>query len=399
MNLKKVILSATLLAAIGTAGVLNTNDVKMSTTLGLGSNPAAIAVNKESKIELGTIVKNDLTQSKQITEPLPILTKGKNINSSSFDDASKFLSYTGSFKDNWFSIRYKYESNLYPNFEAKLAIPGVTTGKEKISLYNKDAVETTAFSWAKKITPALSTGIEIATNIYTLNTDIKANKAAKNLPGFYGLMVQSMTKEAYAQSDSYCTITLGGIYDIAKNQQISLSQKFSLDRNVYINTDENHTMSYIDSLPNETGLAYIYKVNNALEVAGVMKTFWGLKYDRNIESSKAPMSVETVTLHPYNSYGFAASYKLNKALEFQGFGNYIRGYKAGFNNFIDPLAGPVDSEGYDVSQFGGNVQYTSSWLGNGTLLLGSYVTKLVSEDKSGKVFDITNTSLSYSYAF
>ncbi|GBR76901.1 hypothetical protein NO2_1375, partial [Candidatus Termititenax persephonae] len=53
------------LGATVMAGVLDTNDVKLNTTLGLGGNPAAIAVNKETKIEGGTIAKNDLTQSGQ----------------------------------------------------------------------------------------------------------------------------------------------------------------------------------------------------------------------------------------------------------------------------------------------------------------------------------------------
>jgi len=404
MNLRKVMLAASILALANASGVLNTNDVKMSTTLGLGSNPAAIAVNKESKVEVGTIVKNDTSQSKQITEPTIGSisgTKGKNVNSSSFGDASKFLAYTGVYNDSWFSVRYKYESNLYPNFKSNLntAVSDMFDPDRKagISLYNKDATETTAFTWAKEVTKGLSTGVELATNVYTLNTNIKVNKAAENLP-YAGPMIKGLEREAYSQSDTYLTLTLGGIYDVASNQKISLAHKLSQDREVNTGGAGAAKASYTEALPNETGLAYIYKVNDALELAGVVKAFWGLKYDREIEYKNSKDS-DTVTLHPYNSYGFAASYKLNKEFEFQGYGNYIRGYKAGFNNFSNPLTGFEDTDGYDVSQFGGNVQYTASWLGGGTLLLGTYVTKLVSEDKSGQVFDITNTSLSYSYAF
>ncbi|MDR1998010.1 MAG: hypothetical protein LBQ83_06775 [Candidatus Margulisbacteria bacterium] len=419
MSFKQIFLAAGILAAVGLAGVLDTNDVKLSTTLGLGGNPAAIAVNKERKVELGTIALNKTSQSNQIKNTgAPLNTSlgislfdGKDVNSSSFNDASKFLAYTGSYADNWFSLRYKYESNLYPNFKSSVEFTGPGAPflqpydpdrKARVSLYQKDAVETLSLLWARELSAGLTAGVELATNIYTLNTDISFNKAAKDIPPIWAIF-EGIEKKAYLQSGSYYTLTLGGIYALADNQKISLAQKFSQDRAVQKHDGKygSAQSSYLESLPNETGLSYIYSVNDSLEVAGVFKTFWGLIYDQNIQSSSAPETTETVRLFPYNSYGFAASYALNSELELQGYGNYIKGYKSGVNNSVHPLTGAKeDSSGYDVSQFGGNVQYSPALLRGGTILLGSYVTKLVSMDPAiGQTFDLTNTSLSYSHAF
>ncbi|GBR72718.1 hypothetical protein NO1_0214 [Candidatus Termititenax aidoneus] len=396
MNLRKVILAAGILAAAATAGVLDTNDVKLNSTLGLGANPAAIAVNQERKIEGGAIVLNQLNQSDQVKNgSLPGLSfiKGKNVNSSSFGDATKFLTYTDTFAGNWFAIRYRYESNLYPNFQATISLPAILDPqqKSKADFYLKDALETTSLVWGRELTKGLNAGVELATNVYTSNTNLTFNKFAKDL-------LSMSNSKIYEQSQPYYTLTLGGIYDVAANQKISLSHKLSEERHVDTGDGKESTAGtdYNEALPNETGLAYIYQVNDALELAGVFKTFWGLTYEKytNIESGDS--NVETVAIAPVNSYGFAASYKVTNEWELQGYGNFLRNYK---NSLTSGLTGP-DEKGYDVTQLGANVQYSPSFLNGGTILLGSYMTKLVNEDKNdGKMFDITNTSLSYSHAF
>ena len=404
MDLRKTILAVGLLAAVVTAGVLDTNDVKMNSTLGLGANPAAIAVNKQSKVEAGTIAVNNLSQSNQIKDGEfngISLFDGKNINSSSFNDATKFLSYTDVWNNNWFSVRYRYESNLYPNFSANLTLPSPVLQnlldpnfKAKGTMYRKDALETVAFQWARELVKGFSGGVELATNIYTLDDQLTFNKAAKDIShAMLGGSPFQDTK-AYSQSGSYYTLTLGGIYDIANNQKVSLSQKFSQDRGVYTNDDKGSQYSYTESLPNETGLAYIFAPNNALEVAAVFKTFWGTTYERNVRHSDKPEYTETVRILPCNSYGFAASYAATKEVTLQGYGNFLRNYKA------SDISGYAEEQGYNVSQLGGNIQYAPSFFNGGKILLGSYVTRLVSEDQAvGRVFDITNTSLSYSHSF
>ncbi|MDR1453724.1 MAG: hypothetical protein LBJ25_07125, partial [Candidatus Margulisbacteria bacterium] len=268
MNLRKVILSAGVLTAAVLAGVLDTNDVKLNTTLGLGANPAVIAVNQERKVEGGTIILNQLSQSDQVKSPNPSpllslnLIRGKNVNSSSFNDASKFLSYTDTLAGNWLAVRYRYESNLYPNFNATLSLGAIQSTldpdyKAKIDVYRKDALETTSLLWARELAKGLTAGVELASNVYTLNTNINFNKAAKALP--FALS----DSKAYAQSASYYTLTLGGIYDVADDQKISLAQKFSQDRNVHTadtNNSNGKVTDYNEVLANETGLAYIYKV-------------------------------------------------------------------------------------------------------------------------------------------
>jgi hypothetical protein len=391
MDLKKIVLATGLLAAIGAAGVLDTNDVKLSTTLGLGGNPAAIAVNKKSKIEAGSIVVNNTQQSNQVLnadQGVISLYDGRNINSSSFDDASKFLGYTDAIGDNWFSVRYSYDSNLYPNFHTKTGLPIPVPEGAKMTRYRKDATEKIGFTWAREWQKGFSAGVELATNIYTLDDKTNFNKLAE------GLITQFKDNTAYSQSGSYYTLTIGGIYDIFENQKISLSQKFSQDRGVYKNDGKGLQQSWIESLPNETGLAYIIQANQDWEVAAVYKAFWGTVYEKNIRSSDSPLATEIVNVLPCNSYGFATSYRIGD-WELQGYGNFLRNYRASITS-----GGGTDEKGYNVSQVGGNIQYSPEFLSGGTILLGSYVNRLVNEDAAvGTVFDITNTTLSYSHTF
>ncbi|MDR2428229.1 MAG: hypothetical protein LBD62_00305 [Candidatus Margulisbacteria bacterium] len=408
MDLRKVILGAGILAAAALAGVLDTNDVKLNTTLGLGGNPAVIAVNQERKVEGGTIVLNQLSQSDQVKNANlegSSLIKGKNINSSSFGDATKFLAYTDTFAGNWFALRYRYESNLYPNFTANVgflnpALAAYGNKDAKGTMYRKDATETTSLVWGCELLKGLTAGAELATNVYTLNDNQSYNQAAKNIT-IPSLGTPFQDGKSYTQSKPYWTLTLGGVYDVADNQKVSLAHKFSHDRNVHTGDGNKSTATgtdYTETIPHETGLAYIYQVNDALELAGVFKTFWGLTYEKNTdtESGNEKDYTETVFIAPVNSYGFAASYKVTNEWELQGYGNFLRNYRNSLTS------GPTGKEekGYDVTQLGANVQYSPSFLNGGTILLGSYVTRLVSEDKNvGNVFDITNTLLSYSHAF
>ncbi|MDR1113596.1 MAG: hypothetical protein LBL50_00720 [Candidatus Margulisbacteria bacterium] len=409
MDLRKVILGTGILAAAALAGVLDTNDVKLNSTLGLGANPAAIAVNQERKVEGGAIVLNQLSQSNQVKEaniknPLTgadtiSLYNGKNVNSSSFNDSTKFLSYTDTFAGNWFAIRYRYESNLYPNFTANIAYFNAAAQSSygnkdaKGDMYRKDATETTSLVWGRELIKGLNTGVELASNVYTLDDNRSYNKVAEALP------ILSLTdSKAYAQSQPYYTLTLGGIYDVASDQKISLAHKFSHERDTHTGDGNKNTVGtdYVETLPAETGLAYIYRVNDALELAGVFKTFWGLTYEKTTKTDGGGESTESVFIAPVNSYGFAASYKVTNEWELQGYGNFLRNYKNSL------ASGPTGKEekGYDVTQLGANVQYSPSFLNGGTILLGSYMTRLVNEDPNvGTVFDITNTSLSYSHAF
>ncbi|MDR1323443.1 MAG: hypothetical protein LBK68_03290 [Candidatus Margulisbacteria bacterium] len=408
MNLRKVILGAGILAAAALAGVLDTNDVKLNSTLGLGANPAAIAVNQERKVEGGAIVLNQLSQSNQVKEPNMTggisLIKGKNVNSSSFNDSTKFLSYTDTFAGNWFAIRYRYESNLYPNFTATITLPNALQNildpnlKAKGAMYRKDATETTSLVWGRELLKGLTAGAELATNVYTLNTDQTYNKAAKDI---YHVALSGspfQNSKEYSQSQPYYTLTLGGIYDVADDQKISLAHKFSHERDTHTGDGNKNTAGtdYVETLPAETGLAYIYRVNDALELAGVFKTFWDLTYEKTTKTDGGGESTESVFIAPVNSYGFAASYKVTNEWELQGYGNFLRNYK---NSLASGLTGK-EEKGYDVTQLGANVQYSPSFLNGGTILLGSYMTRLVNEDPNvGTVFDITNTSLSYSHAF
>jgi hypothetical protein len=191
--------------------------------------------------------------------------------------------------------------------------------------------------------------------------------------------------------------------------KVSFAHKISQDRGVYFNKGDytggnSTTYVYNEKMPNETALSYIYKVNNAWEIAGTYKAFWGVSYQKNyLGSDSAGNKIdysEAITKHPYNVLGFATEYVMNDKWSFQGFGNFIRNYKEIETSFPAPSKTAELDRGYNLTQLGGNIQYHLSVIKGGTILLGCYNSKLLSEDTSvGYLFDITNTTLSYSQNF
>lgn len=409
MDLKKLILATGLLAAVSVASVIETNDVKMNTLLGLGGNPAVIAVHKKVNFEAGSVAINQNKQNAKLQNgylraPTIGLTDGRNENDMNFMDASRFFWFAGNIGNDWFGIRHTNVSNVYPFFTSHIVLDGAAKAlqnvvdpnkKAKVTIFRKDTVESFSLLWAKELSKGYSVGAELASNTYTLNDNRLYNTAAEqiNHAALGGSPFADVN--AFSASKAYYTLTLGLVKELDSVSKLSLAHKISQDRGIYYNDDAGKTYVYNESLPNESGLAYTYKVNDALEVAAVYKGFWGVSYQKNVLGSNNDYG-EAITKHPYNSYGFATDYRPNEKWTLQTYGSFIRNYK---KNEIGGQASVMD-RGYKVTQIGGNIQYNMNVIKGGTILLGSYVTKLESEDADvGYLFDITNTTLSYSQNF
>lgn len=409
MDLKKLILATGLLAAVSVASVIETNDVKMNTLLGLGGNPAVIAVHKKVNFEAGSVAINQNKQNAKLQNgylkaPTIGLTDGRNENDMNFMDASRFFWFAGNIGNDWFGIRHTNVSNVYPFFTSHIVLDGAAKAlqnvvdpnkKAKVTIFRKDTVESFSLLWAKELSKGYSVGAELASNTYTLNDNRLYNTAAEQINHAALGGSPFVDASAFSASKAYYTLTLGLVKELDSVSKLSLAHKMSQDRGIYYNDDAGKTYVYNESLPNESGLAYTYKVNDALEVAAVYKGFWGVSYQKNVLGSNNDYG-EAITKHPYNSYGFATDYRPNETWTFQTYGSFIRNYK---KNEIGGQASIMD-RGYKVTQIGGNIQYNMNVIKGGTILLGSYVTKLESEDTDvGYLFDITNTTLSYSQNF
>lgn len=323
----------------------------------------------------------------------------KNENSKSFTDAGKFLGFTSNFDDNWFSVRYNYDSHLYPNYTAKLDLvktaPFFTnaTGKEKVAVSQKKDTETVSLVWAKELAKGLAAGAELGIN--RSNTEMKQlyNTDAEKATILATGATPFADSQSFDVSKPYGSLLLGAIKDIDASSKISVSHKLTQMKYNFENLSDVYST---EAMPQETGLSYLYNVNKDLEVALNVKKFWAVSYVNNIHAD-GEASEEARKKHEYTSYGFATDYKLAKDWTLQGYANFIRNY---LKNEIGGDESTMDY-GYNLSQLGGNAQYDLAGLGlQGKFLLGTYWTKLVSEDKDkGYIFDITNAYFAYTYNF
>lgn len=409
---KLLVVFSVLGLSVLSASVLETNDVKMNTLLGLGGNPAVIAVNKKVNFEAGTVAINLNKQNAKIMNGAlksPIgIKNGRNENDMNFADASRFFWFAGNIGDNWFGLRHTNISNVYPFFTSTIQLPTALQSSldpnyaSKVTIFRKDTVETFSFLWAKELAQGYSVGAELASNTYTFNDNRAYNTAAENINSVFLGGSPFVDSKAFSVSKPYYSLTLGLVKDLDAASKISFAHKMTQDRGVYYNDGLGITSNvYNEKMPNETAVSYIYKINEGWEVAGTYKTIWGVSYQKNILGSNQDYS-EAITKHPYNVLGFATDYSLNDKWSFQGWGSYIRNYKQieTSNTSVKPKAVDEMDRGYKVTQVGGNVQYHLNAIKGGTILLGSYVSKIQSEDSSvGYLFDITNTTLSYSQNF
>ncbi|GBR76909.1 hypothetical protein NO2_1381 [Candidatus Termititenax persephonae] len=430
MSIRKTALVIGILvaAAAAAAGALDTNDVNARNNFALGGNPAAIAVNKKVSIEGGTLLTNAVKQSQQNLDAtnsqfqgtaeaiglgtIPDLTKGSDLAPSDFGSATKFLSYTGHWsQSDWYSFRYNnignifYSVGLKTNDDEPGALPtlgGFGAGKKgQLSFTFTEAVESFSAVYGKDLGENLSVGVELAVNTYKVNQDLVGlNKPAYALEQRRGL-----------RSTSYASIALGAIKEFAPRQKISFAHKLSQDRQDSEQTVDHKgnvlaEKNYNESVPNETAISYIYNVDDTLELAVSQRTVWGTQYNRDVEVTKVarlPGGAENTAYNddgptktlPYNTYGLSAAYQPNSEWGFLGYGNYTYGYRAAFNDI-----NLGNHKGFDFTQIGGNIQYSPSLLGGGTLLFGIFNSKIVGLDPAiGFSLDATTSLVSYSHAF
>lgn len=388
--MKKLTIALILIAGLTYASVLDTNDLKITNMQGLGGNPAAIAVNKKASIEVGSAVMSRLSHNSKLlsfpvltTNPLSAWSKvsGSNINPSSFSDAPKFFKYTGAMgKDNWFSVRYFYDSNVYPFAGQKQD----ANSNNKYTYFQKDATETLSLIFSKEIAKDLIGGIELGSNTYTSETKIDYAKDV-------GVDIY-----AFSNSKPYYSLQLGLIKIIDANNKFTFAHKFSQNRGLYVRTTGGDTYTDTEAVPNETSLGYVYNANKNLELGAYYKMTWGTSYTTNKKGADTGDDQNHVTKHPFNNLTLVADYKLNDRTSLQGYYVYIRNYKQ--IEYINASKATNDDmdRGWKVNQLGGNVQYKVTPAD--TLLLGSYISKLISEDTDVNwIIDQTVTHISYNH--
>ncbi|GBR72746.1 hypothetical protein NO1_0241 [Candidatus Termititenax aidoneus] len=413
MKLQKAILLTGALASIGLAGVLDTNDVNARNNPALGGNPAVIAANKKVSVAGGTLLTNAVKQSEVNKDPFSLnnygndIAKGKDLAPSDFGAATKFLSYTGSISNSdWYSVRYNNIGNIFWSVDIKAgdnaAAYGLSNG-QKYAFSFVEAVESISGAYGKDLGNGLSVGAELAANTYKRN---HTNQAAKKAGESAGAAFDSRLK-----SDTYLTLALGAVYDVLPGQKISVSHKFASARNDnFTNLDGEGKViqegNFNENVPAETALGYIYQVNDALQAAVSYKATDGTNYGREIDYDKGngvgyanhnPSSEwENTKTLPNSTWGLAAAYKLNPAVELQGYGTHTKGYRAAWND-VNLTPGDGWNEGFDFTQIGGNVQWTPDFFSGGTLLFGAFNSRIFNAT-NGYLLDATTTLVSYSHA-
>ncbi|MDR1997893.1 MAG: hypothetical protein LBQ83_06190 [Candidatus Margulisbacteria bacterium] len=301
-------------------------------------------------------------------------------------------------------MRYNKVGNLFYSVALKDNGSGNLPAGSKLDFSFIEAVESISVAGAREFElpsiGSLTGGLELAFNTYTVDAGLTArNKAAEDLP--YAPPAAPFAKNAL-KSSNYISATLGLIKEVAANQKVTFAHKISSARKdnqtvSNLKGDTEVESNFNEEVPAETALGYIFQVNEAWSVAATYKATVGTSYTREIEYDKGGSGDEEVetTTFPYTTYGFATSYRLNEAIELQGYGNYTRNYRAGWN---DVNLG--NQKGFDFSQYGGNVQYSPAFFNGGTILFGIFNTKVVSEEPGVNfLLDATSTLLSYSHAF
>lgn len=376
--MKKLVIAFVLIAGLTYASVLDSNDLKIVNMQGLGNNPAAIAVTKKASVEVGTAVMSKLSHNSKMLS-MQAGFSGSNKNPESFSDAPKFLNYTAVFGgNNWFAVKYYYDSKVYPYANLK----SDANSKLSFSTFKKDATESLALILAKELAKTWYVGAELALNTYTTEDKTDANKdlAATGLVTDINL---------FSVSKPYYSLNLGLIKELNANTKVTVAHKISQDRGMYVRDGVNgYTVT--DKVPNETSVGLVYALNDKLELGAYHKQWWQIGYDV-VKSGAGSDEENKVTKYAYTNDTLVADYMISKAIRLQGYYAYLRNYKK------QELNGTLD-RGWKIGQLGGNVQYMLN--NNGTILLGAYNTKMVSEDNEPGTYiiDQTVTHLSYSHA-
>ncbi|MDR1453557.1 MAG: hypothetical protein LBJ25_06265 [Candidatus Margulisbacteria bacterium] len=408
--MKKVIIAATILAAFGLATVLDGVG-----GLGLQDNPAIPAVWKNEK---------------RIDAGFSLLGKTADVSGWKASDSEKFtytdsgleglwFSYTDSISDYWYTVGLNTGVGA---LDEPSTILKEWTDHNKSTLQQTDTKAYSATGYALNLSVArdfdlptiggLIGGVNLGINSPASNSK---ETVKDNLSGV------KVVTESSAKYDTYLTLGLGVAKAIDANQTLVVGQTLGTERKFVggditltrtsggskTKTKTNGGSGYNDFIPAETALGYVYKVTDALEVAGTYVYNWGGKIDYQAFDNKGNDVGDAVesNLQAYHGFGLAADYVYSE-FQVQGYINWAKGSKVvknedgdyirtvGSNTTLDDDDKLV--KGNDNTTLGINLLWTPGFAKVGTVGVGIENSKdVLGVDTT----DSTTTALFYTYLF
>jgi hypothetical protein len=405
--MKKILIAMTVLVAFGLATVLDG-----VSGLGLGSNPAAPAVWKTQK---------------RIDAGFSLLGKTADVSDYNGDDNRKFsyddsgveglwVTYTDSIQDYWYTVGFNTGvGDVNGN-------PSITNKR-----YNNADKETLWWTGTETYSAtgyALNLAVAKDLNLPAVGNFIGGVKVDINAPAETFVHTTKYTSDSYggkrkeveessASIDPYLTFSFGAVKAIDAKQSVVLGQTLGTEtravsgETVY-KTDGKRTGKDKGGngenrfIPAETALGYVYKVTDALEVAGTYVYNWGglFDYQRFDTKGKDIGYAQATKLYSYYTMGLAADY-IYSELQAQGYINWEKG-RGVYNqdgNLLGNSAIEDDDKrlnGHDIATLGVNLLWTPSFANAGTIGVGIENSKDVYGDETT---DSTTAALFYTYLF
>ncbi|MDR1323291.1 MAG: hypothetical protein LBK68_02520 [Candidatus Margulisbacteria bacterium] len=406
--MKKVLIAMTVLAAFGLATVLDGVP-----GLGLGENPAAPAVWKNQKrVDAGfNLLGKTADASGWKSTP--------DQDKFAYDDtglSGLWFSYTDVLADYWYTVGLSTGVGALEEKDSttKHLVGGVQTNKVT------DVYSATGY--------ALNLSVARDFNLSTIGGFTGGVNLGINSPASNSLRtvkdaitgVKTVT-ESSAKYDTYLTLGLGVVKAIDAKQTVAIGQTLGLERKlVYGDSNVTATLGSNkakakakggngnnDFIPAETALGYIYKVNDALEVAGTYVYNWGGKIDYQAFDTKGNDVGDAVesNLQAYHGFGLAADYTYSE-FQAQGYINWAKGSNVvknedgdyvravGSNTTLDDDDKRI--QGNDNTTLGIILLWTPSFANVGTIGVGIENNKDV---YNVDTTDSTTTALFYTYLF
>ncbi|GBR72998.1 hypothetical protein NO1_0454 [Candidatus Termititenax aidoneus] len=406
--MKKVIIAMTVLATFGLATVLDG-----VSGLGLGSNPAAPAIWKNQKrIDAGFNLLGKTADASGW--------KANGNEKFAYTDSgleNLWATYTDSIQDYWYTVGFSTGVGAYddPSTTTK-----IYTNNTKSRLGRTDTKAYNATGYALNLSVAKNLNLPAVGNIIggvkvdfnaPAGTYISTQKWASTYGGNKNVV------ESSSSYDPYLTFGLGAVKAIDAKQTLVIGQTLGTERKMtngdtiyktngkQTNKDKGGDGNN-DFIPAETALGYVYKVSDALEVAGAYVYNWGGKYDYQRFDNKGKDIGDALELNPqaYRGFGLAVDY-IYSEFQAQGYINWAKGsgvVKTEDGDYVDTNSWSLLDDdnklikGNDNTTLGINLLWTPSFANIGTVGVGIENSK----DVYGvDTTDSTTTALFYTYLF
>ncbi|MDR1997843.1 MAG: hypothetical protein LBQ83_05935 [Candidatus Margulisbacteria bacterium] len=392
MDVKKLVITTAILAAVGSATVLDG-----VSGLGLGTNPAFPAIWKsEKRVDAGfNLLGKTKSDDKVLKDDDSVTVKDLETSLSGF-----WASYTDSFQDYWYSVSYSNASGALGGTKTTSYTGSDKNTKTSTGLSTEeDTGYGISFALARDFAEfgGFTGGVQLGVNV-------DGKKTVSQTKPINGKTQELISKTA---SDPYLTVALGLVKDIDASSKVLFGQTLGTRKNVKT-LDQEANKAYKDALgsfdqkdledlgydteysPAETAIGYVYKINDALELGATYTRNWGAKFNNQRYED---LTVESLG---YNSLGLAADY-LWSEFQFQGFANFTAGAELAKVDGED-IDGDRAKKGTDTTQFGLNAIWTPSFASIGSVGIGIVNDRAVNW-ADGTVSDSTSTALFYTYLF